>query len=276
MSDFLTRRGAVWHFVRRVPIEFAEIDARGIVRHTTRIKIADDRRAARVALKLNEELEHFWHVAATGQGRADTSWYDEARRRARTLGYDYVDAEQLLAQPLERLEALVIKGVANDSGARAALLGTEKRPAFFLSRLFEEFEAATRDEIKGLSPDQLRIWRNSRVRAVSRFVEVVGDKPVTEITDSDGIDYTEWWRERIIRDEADPKTANKDIGQLSRMLKAMSIRRRLNLPDIFKELRRKGEVEKSRVPFETDFIQSPLLATSALDKLNEEARHVLY
>ncbi|MGC8535511.1 MAG: hypothetical protein ACP5QR_08240 [Rhizomicrobium sp.] len=69
MSDFLTRRNGVWHFVRRVPIEFAEFDRRGIVRHSTRIKVADDRtgrRAARIALTLNEELERFWKSIAVG------------------------------------------------------------------------------------------------------------------------------------------------------------------------------------------------------------------
>ena len=63
MSDFLTRRGTTWHFVRRVPAEFAALDRRGIVRHSTRIKIANDRlgrRASRVADKLNSELECFW------------------------------------------------------------------------------------------------------------------------------------------------------------------------------------------------------------------------
>ena len=60
MSDFLTRLGSLWHFVRRVPAEFATYDRRGIVRHSTHIRIADDRvgrRAARVAEKMNEDLE---------------------------------------------------------------------------------------------------------------------------------------------------------------------------------------------------------------------------
>jgi integrase len=60
------------------------------------------------------------------------------------------------------------------------------------------------------------------------------------------------------------------------MLKDMSIRRRLNIPDIFKSLRLRGELEKSRMPFETDFIQKRLLAEGALDGLNEDARFVLY
>ena len=60
------------------------------------------------------------------------------------------------------------------------------------------------------------------------------------------------------------------------MLKEMSIRRRLNLPDIFKGLRLKGETERSRVPYDTEFIQSKLLAENALAGLNEDARLVLY
>jgi hypothetical protein len=63
---------------------------------------------------------------------------------------------------------------------------------------------------------------------------------------------------------------------LSRMLKEMSIRRRLNLPDIFKGLRLKGETDHSRVPYETDFIQKRLLANGALAGLNEDARLVLW
>ena len=282
MSDFLTRRGATWHFVRRVPAAFADVDRRGIVRHSTRIKVADDRigrRAARVADTLNEELERFWKSLADGQSGESLTRYDEARHRARTLGFDYIPNNELIALPqekrLERLEALVAKGLTHDSAAREALLGTAQRPSFDVSRLFEEYEAATKDEVKDLSPDQLRIWRNGRIRAVAQFVQVVGDKPVADLTHSDAIEYSEWWRERVVEDKVEAKTANKDMGQLSRMLKDMSIRRRLNLPDIFKGLHLRGETEKSRLPYDPAFIRSRFLG-GALDGLNEDARFVLY
>lgn len=90
---------------------------------------------------------------------------------------------------LDRLEALVAKGLTGD------------------------------DELKDLSPNQLRIWRTGRTRAVEQFVDLVGDKPVTEITEADGLDYVDWWRGRVIAGDANAKTADKDIGQLSRMLK---------------------------------------------------------
>jgi hypothetical protein len=204
MPDFLTRRNGTWHFVRRVPMEFAELDVRGVVKHSTRVKIANDRsgrRAARVAEKFNEQLEVFWKGLSDGRPQASLSSYDLARRRARALGFEYIENDQLVRQPsearLERLEALVTKGLTSDAGARAALLGTEKRRPFKLSKLFEEYEAATKGEVKDLSPDQLRIWRNGRIRAVERFVEVAGDKLINEITSDDAIDYCEWWRERV-------------------------------------------------------------------------------
>ena len=117
MTDFLTCRGSTWHFVRRVPSEFAALDPRGVIRHSTRIKIAEDRhgrRALRVAHTLNQQLEGFWKELATGQSKADLTRYDQTRRHARSLGYDYIPNSDLLALPqekrLERLEASSPRG----------------------------------------------------------------------------------------------------------------------------------------------------------------------
>jgi len=60
--------------------------------------------------------------------------------------------------------------------------------------------------------------------------------------------YVEWWRGRVIKGDALPKTANRDIGQPSRMLKDVSVRRRLKIPDIFKGLHLRGDVLLRRVP----------------------------
>ena len=139
-----------------------------------------------------------------------------------------------------------------------------------------EYEAAIKDETKNFSPNQLRVWRNSRMRVVKELVAITGDKSVTELTQSDGIDYSEWWRERVVSGETNAKSANKSIGMLSRMLKEMSIRRRLNLPEIFKGLRLRSGADNVRSPFEREFIQEELLAPGALGGLNDEARHVLY
>lgn len=67
MPDVLTRRNGTWHFVWRVPAEFASFDARGIIRHSTKVRIGDDRngrRASRIAEKFNADLEAYWRAAA--------------------------------------------------------------------------------------------------------------------------------------------------------------------------------------------------------------------
>lgn len=80
MPDFLTRRNGMWHFVRRVPAEFAVFDQRVIVRHSTKIKVATDRtgrRAIRVAEQLNAALQ--------------TQWLDQAGRKADSAAQSYDD-----------------------------------------------------------------------------------------------------------------------------------------------------------------------------------------
>lgn len=70
MPDFLTRRNGTWRFVRRVPTEFAALDRRGVIKHSTRIKIASDRagrRAVRVAEQFNEQLEAYWKGLSDGR-----------------------------------------------------------------------------------------------------------------------------------------------------------------------------------------------------------------
>jgi hypothetical protein len=140
MSDFLTRRHGTWHFVRRVPSEFADFDNRVIIRHSTRVRIAEDRtgrRAFRVAQKFNEQLEAFWRAAAQERSGAMFTRYDEVRHCARSLGFDYIESNLLMASGaakcLDRIEALLAKSLGNapDPAACAALLGMEKRPACF-------------------------------------------------------------------------------------------------------------------------------------------------
>lgn len=283
MPDFLTKRNGTWHFARRVPAEFAHLDSRGVIKHSTKIKVADDRagrQAARVAGEFNKALEAEWAALAKGHQKPAVANYETARRRARSLGFEYRENAEIIAMPadqsLQRLETLVEERLVDDPGATAALLGTIEKPAFMLSELFVEYEAETTHEVLDLSPDQLRIWRNGKIRAVKNFVAVVTDMKVTDLNASHGRQYRNHWRDRVVAGEVAAKSANKDIGQISRMLKTIKIVRDLPIPDIFKGLYLKGEVEKQRMPFEQTFIQDVLLADHKLDGLNEDARYIFY
>ena len=197
------------------------------------------------------------------------------------MGFEYLENNQLLSQSaekrLERLEALLSARLENDVTAQRRCCGTQPQPLVPDSRkCFVEYEAIIQEELKKFSPNQLRVWRNSRIRVVKELVDVTGDKPVTELTDDDGLDYVEWWRERVLAEEVQAGSANKSMGMLSRMLKEISIRRRLKIPEIFRGLRLRSEGTNVRKPYDPTFIQDKLLAEHALDGLNEDARLVVY
>lgn len=88
-SRFLTRRKGTWYFVRRVPLEFSHLDRRVLVRHSTKIRVADDkygRRAARVAQAFNHALEAEWKALSDGWRRDD---YARVRGRVMSIGLEY-------------------------------------------------------------------------------------------------------------------------------------------------------------------------------------------
>jgi hypothetical protein len=91
MADYLTQRAGYWHFTRRVPKDFAVLDPRGIVRHSTKVAVATDRRgskAVEIADAMNRDLEAFWRGLSNGKEQEATARYAEARRRFRTFRFD--------------------------------------------------------------------------------------------------------------------------------------------------------------------------------------------
>jgi integrase len=281
MPDYLTQRNGHWQFVRRVPSEYSTLDQRGIIKHSTKVPVAGDRRgskASRVADAMNRELEAYWRGLIEGKAQEAADRYAEARRRARAMGFDYVGTDELstriTAELVERFEKLA--GVVNDPGARAALLGYERQPSVKLSEVFPKFEHQTRTEVSDMSEDQLRRWKNGYKLAAADFMGVIGDKELTAITHGDVLDYVEWLEDRVADGEILAKTANKYIGRNSNMIREINRKLRLGLPDLFSGMRLKGGKTNTRPPFPAAFVQNSILAEGALAGLNDEARRAVY
>lgn len=135
MSEFLTKRAGFWHYARRVPAAFVEIDPRGVIRQSTRIRIADDpkgKRAKTAADRINDELEAFWRSTLAGGGDAARARYDKARVGARRLGFEYITAAEIASRPiaeiLERIEALASRSNGDDHDVVASVLGGVEPP----------------------------------------------------------------------------------------------------------------------------------------------------
>ena len=277
-KDYLHKRGNIWWYMRRVPSELAELDGRGMVRKTTRKRSKVE--AAVVAHKINKETEAYWETLLVDQAGTAVAVYETAIKRARALGIDYQPLEKLLkSEPdvlVERLLRLESENLVESTPAVEASLGAVDKPDMRLSEALDAYFEYTRDRQRGKAPDQLRKWKNPRIKAVRNLVELIGDKKLSEITRNDALAFREWWIERVEKDGKDPGSANKDIGAINQIINEVDDKLRLGLGKPFGEMRLRGEKHNPRVAFTPTFIAERLLAPNALGGLNNEACAVIH
>ena len=90
----------------RVPAAFAEVDPRGVIRQSTKIRVVDDPRkvrALRTAQKINDELKTFWRASLGGQKADAQARYDQARIVARRVGFEYLGATEVARLPMDEI-----------------------------------------------------------------------------------------------------------------------------------------------------------------------------
>jgi len=104
---------------------------------------------------------------------------------------------------------------------------------------------------------------------------VVGDKPLTEITRDDALDFRAWWLDRVRDEGYDQGSANKDLGHLASMMRAMDEAWRLGLARPFEGVRLAGERHNPRIAYHPDFVRDRILAVECLASLNAEGRAVV-
>jgi integrase len=282
MGEYLTIRKGVWHFVRRVPSEYQALDLRGIVKLSTKVRVANDRagtKAGRVAARMNATHEAHWRLLAERNTTEARQTYADAVKLARSLGVDYLPSATVATRPigeiLTRVEMLENHRVEQAPLRRAALGGYQK-PKIMLSELFSEYELTQRTNLSKMSPDQVRKWTSAKKRAVEILIERNGDKGLHELTRDDALSYADWWEDRVIIEGLDAGTANKNISHIGGMIRAVNKRHDLRLDAVFAGTRIGGGKDSSRKPFDVDFIVNVVLADGQLANLNDEARDIVY
>lgn len=283
MSEFLGKRDGWWHYVRRVPSVYAAHDKRGIVKRSTKIRVADDPRgivASKVAAKINADTETYWRGLWLGQADQAKQRYEASRQFTRAIGFDSVPAADLLQRDdddiVQRVAAVRAKGFQPASDAADAVLGLVEPPELKLSGLLDAYEATQRASLSGKSEDQLRVWRNAKRRAIELLIEITGDLRIDALTRSHALDFREFWQDRVDAEEVEIDTANKTIGHLNKMWRELNRLKRLGLDPIFAELRIAGGGAGQRAAYEASYVQKELLKAGAFGDLNDEARRVIF
>lgn len=270
-------RGKYYQLYKRVPKRYAAIEHRTFVwlsLHTDSKSIAESKADSAWA-----QMVAAWEAHLAGDQTDAVKRFDAARELAAVRGFRYMDAAKVAQLPLKdvirRVQAVPSKNGIPDRLEAAAVLGGASNEGIKVSTALDLYWALAADKTLGKSEDQLRRWRNPRIKAVKNFITVVADKPIAEITADDMLDFRGWWFDRIAAGEVSTNAGNKDLIHLGDVLKTVNKMKRLGLMLPLSDLSfKEGEAGK-RPPFSVKFITEKLLAPGALDGLNPEARGIL-
>ncbi|MDJ0823782.1 MAG: phage integrase SAM-like domain-containing protein [Paracoccaceae bacterium] len=266
-------RNGTFHLVKRVPVRFRSVEPRRQIWLT--LNTDSLRGAEKKAPAVWETQVTAWEAMLDGNTDVAEERYEAAKRLAKARGYRFLGVEQVARLPLpevlSRIDATFEQGKADRLTAEA-LLGGAAKPEITMSRALELFWTVAADQTRGKSPDQLRRWRNPRMKAFRNFIDVVGDLPVGQVTGDNMLDFRDWWWERIQNEGLTPNSANKDFTHIASVLRLLNKRKRWGLALPLEGLAFSEDKARIRPPLPADWIREHMLAPGALDGLNTEAR----
>ena len=263
---------------KRVPKRYEPVEPRKFVwvsLHTDSRSVAEQKSATAWA-----QMIEGWEAKLAGDTQDAEQRFKAASDLAAVRGFRYLAIDKVAGLPVEellqRIEA-IREDRTGDPDMREAesLMGTVMQPQITVSKALESYWDLAREKTLGKSPDQLRRWRNPLKKAVTNFIDVIGDKAISDITPDDLLDFRNWWMDRIETGAVGANSANKDLIHLGDVLKTVNRMKRLGLALSFDGLSFKEGEARQRPPFSNDWIKEKLLAERALDGLNAEAKGIL-
>lgn len=267
-------RSSTFYLRKRVPSRYARVEPRVEILHSLH---TDSRLVAeKKAITVWDDLIESWEARLAGDTEDAELKYQAARNLAKLKGFRYLPGEAVAKLPMKdlvkRIEAISeVRGAPNMKDAEA-VLGLVPVPPITISRARTLFWDLAEDRVVGKSEDQMRRWRNPRIKAVKNFIEVVGDTPMDELTQDHMLDFRDWWWEKIKDEDLSPSSGNKDFIHLANVLRTINTMKRLNLNLPLTGLNFKAGEKITRPPFSTSWITDKLIPVSGL---NGEAKALL-
>lgn len=271
MLHLYLRRG-VYHYNRRVPVEFIPYVGRRVVAFS--LKTDSYEQACRLSGLKSAQLENYWNtLAATGR-QHNNDEYLQAVKRAKVYGFTYIPVQQLAQVGVEQLVDRV-NFVAERNFQKipaASVLGGVSPPEILISDALETFWHANADIKLNKTEKEIRKWRNPRQLAVDNFIKVNGDIPINKIERCHMRNLRDWWLNRIEDDEYSPATANKNFRHVKAVVTTAREEHGMRMKEdevreVFGKHEFNDDLYEPREPFETDYILNVLLNPTHMDGL---------
>jgi integrase len=298
---YLQCRDEYWHYIRRVPKRFSALDDRNVIRASLKTKSLETARLRRDSMIEADDL--YWASLAdpedeTVNGQADTikreiaiRRYRRANARALARGFVYTRAAELVDEVdirglIDRMKEVDRQDRGKKSPSERveaeALLGGVDVPTHTISEAFDVYcDDIAIGEVMNKSPSQKKSWRKTKLRAVTYFLKIVGDKPIADISRGDALKFYDWWKDRIKAKEGENRrganTANRDLGNLRLLYKEyfkhMGEEERQNP---FRNLRFKETSLVETPPFSDAWVREQILIPGVFDGIQEQAKLIAY
>jgi hypothetical protein len=167
----IKQRGKKLSLYKRVPKRYVSIEPRKFI--WLSLHTDSPTEAERKAGPAWDQLIEAWEAKLAGDTSDAEQRFAAARELAAVRGFRYLRADQVAQLPkaelLERIAAIGGTDAEPDVRDAEALLGAAKEPEITVSRALELYWGLVQDKTLGKSEDQLRRWRNPRIKAFKNF-----------------------------------------------------------------------------------------------------------
>ncbi|WIV52070.1 tyrosine-type recombinase/integrase [Marivivens sp. LCG002] len=265
-------RNNVYYLRRHVPTQYQSIERRKEVWISLKTDSLKEAQAKEPIVW--EKMIRGWEALLQGNSADAYERFAGAKSLANNHGFDYLPAKQVAELPIfDLLKRIDVVKRGGDHLA-PAILGAYEAPSLTISGALEEYLKITPDLILGKSEDQKRKWANPRKKAISNFIDVVGDIELSKLNRTHMMQFRDWWAGRIQTENMTPNSANKDFVHLVGILKKVNDLQGLGLDLPINGLKLKERPKAERLPFSDEWIKNRLMPEDALRGLNAEARAI--
>lgn len=270
-------RNQTFYLQRRVPKRFAGVEPRTEMWISLKTDSATEARAK--ADGAWRQMLASWEALLAGDSDDAAERYQAARDLAQQRGFRFLPVEKVAALPMSQIIARVNAARGSDGALdlklAAGILGTAKKPQLTLSKTLDAYWDFAADKTQGKSVDQIRRWRNPRIKSFKNLIDVIGDLPLTDITADDLLDFRRWWWDKIEAEGLTANSGNKDFTHIASTIRLVNQKKQLGLTLSFTGLNFSEVEQRTRLPFSEQWLRDKITAPGALDGLNLDARCIL-
>ena len=276
MGKNYVRRGQWYHYCRRVPKHLESFDRRKHIRIA--LKTKDEKEAQRRAAVYDDFVEKYWSDLIQSRRSDDAlDGFRQLRTLAKAYGFAYKNIAEVSESSLDEILARVEAAAGAAQPAKKALLGCPSRSGVPLSDCIDRYWPLCVDRLTEKSNHQIRKYRNPRNAAMKNFIKAVGDGDLSQVDRSHVLAFRQWLMDRIAKGEIVGDTANRQMQHVKDILQTVALEAQtdLNVKAMFEDTRVQ-ERKRSRPPFEAAYVQTAFLKSRSLERLNDEARMLVY